>query len=46
MTTDVDPTSIMLCKDEGSMVQAQDCSEWTEFWYGMHASKFDSFVPR
>ena len=31
----IQPPLIMLCTDEGSMVQAQYyCSEWTELWYG------------
>ena len=38
------PPLTMLCTDKGSMVQAQYCSEWTEFLW--HASSFDSFVPK
>ena len=36
---------IMQCTDKGSMVQAQYCSELTEFGYGM-ARLFDFFTPR
>ena len=36
---------IIQCTDQGSMVRAQYCSEWTELGYGM-TRVFDSFVPR
>ena len=39
MITDIDPTPVenamCRCTDNGSMVQAQHFSEWTELWYGM-----------